>query len=417
MAPSYSLIDVYTSEDARYRGRPVWEALVGHVSRAGLGARCLVFRAAAGSYESGELVSGHIEVLSYNMPVKIEIIVPSASCEQLLSDLSPMVTEGIVAVRELDVRFSRSTRRLLPRSLRAADVMTAEVRAVSEVTPVRDVVRLLLASEFNAAPVVDGDARPVGIITQSDLIARAGVPVRLGLLARLEQEPLDRQLAELEGLQASQVMTAPVTTVTEQTRLDRAVDLMLKRDLKRLPVVDEQGKLVGILARLDVLRVMAGAAAARPPDQSPATPKTASVVREITRRERAAVAPEAPLGEVLDLLAAQGLQRLAVVDAAGHLLGLVTDLDVLRELYGRRGGLVEYIRSLRATARGMSTRTAADVMKAEVITVTEDTPIEQAIHLMAQHGLKRLPVVDPEGRFLGMISRQAVLSAGAGWTE
>jgi len=59
-------------------------------------------------------------------------------------------------------------------------------------------------------------------------------------------------------------------------------------------------------------------------------------------------------------------------------------------------------------------KTAADVMKTDVVTVREDTRIEEAIRIMAEKGIKRLPVIDEQGIFKGMVSRDAVLRAGIG---
>ena len=68
-----------------------------------LAARCMVTRGIEGSYENGEIATGRIEVLSYNMPVRITIIIPAVELEAVLSKVEEMVTEGIVAVRDVQV--------------------------------------------------------------------------------------------------------------------------------------------------------------------------------------------------------------------------------------------------------------------------------------------------------------------------
>jgi CBS domain-containing protein len=57
-------------------------------------------------------------------------------------------------------------------------------------------------------------------------------------------------------------------------------------------------------------------------------------------------------------------------------------------------------------------RTAGEVMKTEIITVREDTPIQEAIRLMLEKSIKRLPVLDARGKFTGMVSRDALLRVG-----
>ena len=73
MSTSYCVIELYTSEEARGQGKPLWEAVLGHVAETRSAARCLVSKAVAGCYEGGEMAGTRLEVLSYNLPVKVEI--------------------------------------------------------------------------------------------------------------------------------------------------------------------------------------------------------------------------------------------------------------------------------------------------------------------------------------------------------
>ena len=70
-----------------------------------IAARCLVTRGIAGSYESGEIATSRLEVLSYNMPVWIKIILPAFESDRVLAEIEKMVTNGIVTVQDLNGRF------------------------------------------------------------------------------------------------------------------------------------------------------------------------------------------------------------------------------------------------------------------------------------------------------------------------
>ena len=74
----YKKIEIFTSEEARWEGRPLYAAIVQFVHDLKIAARCLVTRGIEGSYESGEIATGRLEVLSYNMPVRITIV--AAGC-------------------------------------------------------------------------------------------------------------------------------------------------------------------------------------------------------------------------------------------------------------------------------------------------------------------------------------------------
>lgn len=418
MPVEYRVIEVFTSEEARWEGRPVWEAILDTVRRSGLAARCTVSRAMAGCYENGEMASGSLEVLSFNMPLKVEVILPAAQLDELLPRIEQIVTDGIVAVEDMQVRVHRAEKRLIPRQLRVKDAMTPSPHTVSPSTPLAEVVRLLLTHSFNGVPVIDEEGRPAGIITQKDLIRRAGMPLRLGLLARLGEHEVGDFLAGIGDRTAADVMTTPVVTVREDQRLSEAVELMLHRGLKRLPVVDPGGRLTGILSRFDVFRTIASES----PDwqkirEQRVTVANVRTVGDIMRRDAHSVPPDAPLEEVARLIDDSDIQRVAVVDADGRLLGLVSDADLLSVFLEHRAGLWDLLKSrlgLSGAARRQAGggRTAGEIMKTGLLTVREETRIDEAIRLMAEHGIKRLPVVDEAGRFLGLVSRDSLLRAG-----
>ncbi|MEJ2032276.1 MAG: DUF190 domain-containing protein, partial [Deltaproteobacteria bacterium] len=73
----YKIIEIFTSEEAKWHGRVLYDAVVEQVNGLKIAARTIVTRAIEGSYENGEIATGRIEVLSYNLPVRITIILPA----------------------------------------------------------------------------------------------------------------------------------------------------------------------------------------------------------------------------------------------------------------------------------------------------------------------------------------------------
>ncbi|GAA3447074.1 HPP family protein [Planomonospora venezuelensis] len=130
------------------------------------------------------------------------------------------------------------------------EVMTEEVVTVRRTDPVRQAVRVLYAAEVTAAPVLDGDGRLVGVVSEMDLLRgefqrdpRASARAVLG-----HGEPVPFLVEE--------VMTAEVVTVTPATDAVKLIDLMVCRGVKSVPVV-EHGRLAGIVSRRDLLSVLA----------------------------------------------------------------------------------------------------------------------------------------------------------------
>ena len=144
----------------------------------------------------------------------------------MLNDLNEMITDGIVVLHDLNVLSHRTRNSFFPRQLMVRDVMTGDPQSVTTATPLSDVVRLLLSSIFSGLPVVDADNRPVGIITQGDLIKKGGLPLRLGLLAESDQNSLETVLNRLSARIAGQVMTSPAVMIGATRPLTEAVELM-----------------------------------------------------------------------------------------------------------------------------------------------------------------------------------------------
>ncbi len=179
----YNIIEIFISEEARWQGEPLYSAIVGMVHDLKIAARCLVTKGIEGAYENGEIATSHIEVLSYNMPVRLTIVAPAAESEKILNQAEKMVTDGIVTVQQVEVRSHKTRGYLIPKHTRVRDVMTKSPQMVTLETPLDEVARLLLSASFTGLPVVDAQKRPVGVISQTDLIYKAGMPMRLGLLA------------------------------------------------------------------------------------------------------------------------------------------------------------------------------------------------------------------------------------------
>jgi CBS domain-containing protein len=422
----YKVVEIFTSEEARWRGRPLNEAIVQWVRDLKIAARCLVTRAVDGCYESGEVATRRLEVLSYNMPLRIVIVMPASDLDRVLPKIEEMVTDGIVAVQNLDVVSHKTRKLLIPKQIIVRDIMTPSPRKVAQSTPLDEVVRLLLSSVFTGVPVVDGADRPVGIITQGDLIYKGGMPMRLGLLAASNGDKLEEVLAALSGESAEAVMTSPVISIAEDKLVQDAVDLMLRKRVKRLPVVDAQGRLTGMLSRIDIFRTIMKEA----PDWKAFGEQSIQVgnvrqVADIMRRDTHTVLPETPVEEVIRCIDSNDIQRVVVVDGGGHFLGLISDRDLLAAFSPEHpeGIWDQFVSFIPFTERGkrhreltahLRTKTAAEVMNTDIALVRENTSIDEAITLMTQRGLKRLPVIDAEGRFKGMISRDSLLRTGFG---
>jgi len=144
--------------------------------------------------------------------------------------------------------------------MRAGDVMTQKVISVGpDATAVR-AVDLMLNHRISGLPVVDSNARIVGIITEGDFLWRAELGTQRRRSRWLEfligPGRLASEYVHTHGRKVSELMTPDPYTITEETPLEEVVQTMEKRRIKRLPVV-RKGQLVGIVSRANLLQALA----------------------------------------------------------------------------------------------------------------------------------------------------------------
>ncbi|WP_242547900.1 CBS domain-containing protein [Amycolatopsis sp. MtRt-6] len=136
----------------------------------------------------------------------------------------------------------------MPSRRKVGSVMTTEVATVGPDTPFKAVAVLLASWNISGAPVVDEDDRVLGVVSQGDLLEHEAPH---GLL-----KPGSRQAKRKAGAAfVADLMTKPAVTVRADDDVTVAAKLLEEHHFHRLPVVDDAGKLVGVVSRSDLLRV------------------------------------------------------------------------------------------------------------------------------------------------------------------
>ncbi|MFF3754640.1 CBS domain-containing protein [Streptomyces sp. NPDC002018] len=137
---------------------------------------------------------------------------------------------------------------------RIGELMTRDVVSVRLDTPFKEIARTLADHDISAVPVLDDTGRPVGLVSEADLLRKAAD--RSDLSGRTPPPDLEAwERARAEGSTAEEVMSAPVVCAHPHWTVVEAARLMAVRNVKRLPVVDETDTLSGIVSRTDLLRV------------------------------------------------------------------------------------------------------------------------------------------------------------------
>ncbi|MGO9123052.1 MAG: CBS domain-containing protein [Desulfomonilaceae bacterium] len=144
----------------------------------------------------------------------------------------------------------------LSRSILTASVMTREVVFVRESTPLKEVAEIMAARKISGVPVVGDSGQVLGVISEKDFLNVMGAGKADSFMMVIAQCLLGKGClaAPYRAKFAGDIMTSPAVTVKPETPILEVADILTQKKVNRAPVVDEEGRLIGIVSRADVLK-------------------------------------------------------------------------------------------------------------------------------------------------------------------
>jgi CBS domain-containing protein len=409
---------IFIGESDQWHHQPLYLAILEHLKAAGC-AGATVTRGIAGFGAHSQIRTATILRLSIDLPVVITAVDAVERVEHVLPQISTMLSGGLILIEDTEVYFhSAAFRGGLP-DVQVGDLMSTKPESVTVDTPIAEVVERLGRRDYTALPVVDADERVIGVISDSDMLSAGLTRLSVSLHKVIGPDLVRDYLAQLRGKgdTVRETMTTPPVTVLPTTPLVDAAHLMHARGLKRLPVVDAEGRLVGVLGRLDILQSIAAGHARRTAPQTSKLPQEHRTVRQLMERDVPTVPETAPLADVVGKLLGSEVKRVVVVNSVGTPVGIITDSDIVARVDPeQRPGLLTQLRSRwneaahRQVQHAFGER-AADIMTTPVVTVTDTASVIEALALVVGKHVKRVPVVDTQGRVVGLVTRLALLAA------
>jgi CBS domain-containing protein len=145
------------------------------------------------------------------------------------------------------------------------EIMERDPVSVSPDDDVESVIRVLREHELPGVPVVDGDGRAVGIVTEADLVLRSEeadlhlphhIDIMGGVIWLESMKHFEDRLRKAVASKVSEMMTPGPVTVAPDASVQDAARVIAEKGHNRLPVVDEDGRVVGVVTRVDVLEAL-----------------------------------------------------------------------------------------------------------------------------------------------------------------
>jgi CBS domain-containing protein len=142
--------------------------------------------------------------------------------------------------------------------MKVKDVMTTDVATTTPEVPLKDVALEFVRRRISGMPVVGEDGRVLGVVSETDILAKEGDERRSSGFLQWLVDPGDPWVTtRFNAVTVEDAMSAPAKTIAPDRPLAEAATIMLDEDVNRLPVVDKSGMLVGLLSRGDLVRAFA----------------------------------------------------------------------------------------------------------------------------------------------------------------
>ena len=120
--------------------------------------------------------------------------------------------------------------------MNAYDVMSVNIVAAKENATAIEIATRIVTGAFNGIPIIDDHGKPIGIVTTIDLLKAV------------------KQGKSLENITAKQIMTSDPAVIYQDASIEEIIDILYRKGIDMMPVVEEDGRLIGLVSRQDILR-------------------------------------------------------------------------------------------------------------------------------------------------------------------
>lgn len=410
-------VRMYMSENDRseQENRPLHIVIMEILQREGATGASAI-HGVAGFGPGSNLRVGGLSEMSAKAPIIIEWIDHAERIHQILPLLDEFLPEALVTIE--DIRVHRAVMRskgAFAADQKVGDIMQASPHVVTSFSRLGEAISLMLGGKQSLLPVLNEQRKIVGMITEVSIANRANLHVPLYLLRLLNKEEGRELVGPITGMLVSEVMQKEWRTVQSNAFIQQALTIMLEWGYDQLPVLDRDDNLAGLVSWSDVLSAVM---------QQQEQDEEQSAIREAEQPTPVSLimqqnVPSIPNTQNLAFALQQLLKApdryLVVVDTEQHVQGIISDIGVFRNLSSEeRAPLIAAIQNrapVDAASLPGANRNLEVVMEREPATISPKESIRNAIRRLIELRLERLPVVDGEGKLLGLIARGGLLRA------
>ena len=276
----------------------------------------------------------------------------------------------------------------MPQKGEIMEIARSPVVTVAPSTPIIDVIRMMTEEGFRRLPVINPATRELeGIVAARDVVNYLGG----GRKYEIIQRKYDGNFFPAVYAPVEMIMSKEAVSIRTTGKIRQAINLMIKRGVGGVPVVDRRKRVWAIVTERDLLRLFS-------------KKLTGKKIEETMSRDVASVSPHTTLRIASRKMIREGFRRLPIVEEK-KLIGIVTVRDIVRFF-----GTGEVYKNLKSGAIGPVLDTLVNrVGTRSLVTVAADLDVAEAARLMIRRGVGALPVLDEEKLVVGIITERDLL--------
>ena len=146
---------------------------------------------------------------------------------------------------------------------KAKDIMTTNVKVAKETDTIQDIANILITEKIGGVPVVNEEGKVVGIISETDIMKKEKyvnppeyITFLQGVIYLNDFKKMEHDIKDIAAIQVKDLMSKEVIKVHEDDTFDDIANIMIKKSVNRVPVVDQNDKIKGIICRYDIIKSM-----------------------------------------------------------------------------------------------------------------------------------------------------------------
>lgn len=275
--------------------------------------------------------------------------------------------------------------------MKIKDAMSEEVVVIQDTEQIAYARNLMLKHGFSRIIVVNDEGDPVGIVTERDITHRLK-----GNGAAWRKRPIDK-------IAIRRVMNSNLVTISPGENIKEAVELMLKKDISSLPVIDQEG-LTGIITKTDLIKIYENKFNSK------------WKVSDLMSSEVLTVNENHAINHVIGIMEKENIGRIVVI-RDNEPVGIITSenisfADVEDPATGVNVEKREFTRPVegegKRNVRMVSMVTAGDIMTKELVTLSPEDNASKAVSIMLENDISGIPIVD-EAELVGILTKTDII--------